>query len=290
MVELQKEVFSALGNKLVIGNSGIGTSELMVLNLSTGNVGIGTASPASKLHIYSNIAENTYLQIQNGNSGRTLRMGIPTGAPYALLENQAWDNSYQAIAISPNGGNVGIGMTNPTQKLDVAGNVMVYNDILALGGGSYGYQADAGAVRMPNNKNIAWRNSANSANLYLTATPTNQFAFVGGNVLIGQTTQVNSAYKLDINGSARANEIVVNTNGADFVFEEGYKLASLDEVEKHIKTKKHLPGIASAKEMQENGVGVSELQTKLLQKVEELTLYVIELKKQNDEMKKKIGN
>lgn len=100
-----------------------------------------------------------------------------------------------------------------------------------------------------------------------------------GNVLVNKATQVNSTYKLDINGKIRASEIVVNTTGADFVFEKSYTLMPLDLLEQKIKADKHLPEIASAEEMQTNGVGLSELNTKLLQKTEELTLYIIELNK-----------
>jgi hypothetical protein len=109
----------------------------------------------------------------------------------------------------------------------------------------------------------------------------------GGNVLIGKTTQTNPAYKLEVEGSIRSREIKVNTDGADFVFDEGYKLRSLSEVEAFIKQHKHLPDIAPAAEMQANGVNMGELQTKLLQKVEELTLYTIELKKENEEQEKR---
>nr|WP_315202932.1 hypothetical protein [uncultured Flavobacterium sp.] len=101
----------------------------------------------------------------------------------------------------------------------------------------------------------------------------------GGNVLIGKISQNNSTYKLDVNGSIRSNEIVVNTTGADFVFAEDYALPSLDSIHQYIKANKHLPEIASAKEMQTNGINLSEMNIKLLQKVEELTLYMIEQNK-----------
>lgn len=110
-----------------------------------------------------------------------------------------------------------------------------------------------------------------------------------GNVLIGKTQQANANYKLDINGKVRANEIVVNTTGADFVFENGYRLRPIVELEKFVKQNKHLPEIPTAKTMQTEGVGVSELQTKLLQKVEELSLYIIELNKKNEKQEEAIG-
>lgn len=108
-----------------------------------------------------------------------------------------------------------------------------------------------------------------------------------GNVLIDKATQVNSTYKLDVNGKIRASEIVVNTTGADFVFEKNYELMPLDVLEQKIKADKHLPEIASAEEMQTNGVGLSELNTKLLQKTEELTLYIIELNKRIERLENK---
>lgn len=114
-----------------------------------------------------------------------------------------------------------------------------------------------------------------------------------GNVLIGKTTQTNTAYMLDVNGRIRANKVVVNTTGADFVFESGYHLPSLKSVEQFIKTHHHLPGIAPAQQMQKEGVDLGDNQTKLLQKIEELTLYIIEQQKQIralQEENKKITN
>jgi hypothetical protein len=100
-----------------------------------------------------------------------------------------------------------------------------------------------------------------------------------GNVIIGTPPAPNAAYKLNVGGSVRANEVVVNTTGADFVFEDCYELKKLEQVEAFIKANKHLPEIAPANEMQTNGQGIGEMNTKLLQKVEELTLYLIEANK-----------
>jgi hypothetical protein len=110
-----------------------------------------------------------------------------------------------------------------------------------------------------------------------------------GNVLIGKTTQQNSAYKLDVAGFVRANKVVVNTTGADFVFEPAYKLSSLKEVELFIQKNRHLPGIPSAKEMQSDGLDVGEQQSKLLQKIEELTLYLIAQSKKIEDQQQEIN-
>jgi len=84
------------------------------------------------------------------------------------------------------------------------------------------------------------------------------------------------SYKLNVAGGIRADEVVVNTTGADFVFEDGYLLRPLEDVARFIEAHSHLPGIPPSAEMAATGMGVSAMQTLLLQKVEELTRYLIE--------------
>ena len=96
---------------------------------------------------------------------------------------------------------------------------------------------------------------------------------------------------LGIRGKLTASEVKIKLGGwADFVFYEGYKLPTLKEVERHIKEKGHLKNIPSAKEVEKNGIFLGEMDAKLLQKIEELTLYTIEqekkLKSQKDKFDK----
>lgn len=94
----------------------------------------------------------------------------------------------------------------------------------------------------------------------------------------------NAFGNVKVDGKLEAKEIKVTlTPTADFVFEKEYGLPKLEEVEKFVKENKHLPEIASAKEMEKEGVNVGEFQIKLLQKIEELTLYSIDLNKKNKE-------
>lgn len=95
----------------------------------------------------------------------------------------------------------------------------------------------------------------------------------------------NPACELDVVGTIRAQEIKVAIKGADFVFEDDYQLMPLHELEVFVKEQKHLPEVASANEMETNGTDLGHMNSKLLQKIEELTLYTIEQQKQIDALK-----
>lgn len=113
---------------------------------------------------------------------------------------------------------------------------------------------------------------------------------IKGNGFVGIGT-TNPSSLLTVAGNINSREVKVTVDaGADFVFEKDYNLPSLESVDKYIKENKHLPEIASADEMKKNGINLSEMNIKLLQKIEQLTLYMIEIKKENEEMKKEIKN
>ncbi|MET3981621.1 hypothetical protein ABIB62_004237 [Mucilaginibacter sp. UYP25] len=111
-------------------------------------------------------------------------------------------------------------------------------------------------------------------------------SFFLGNVLIGKTSQSNTSYKLDVVGGIRANQVVVNTSGADFVFAPEYRLPTLATIKSYVKKEHHLPGIATAAQMQTAGLDLGDNQTVLLQKIEELTLYVIRMDSEITKLKK----
>jgi hypothetical protein len=110
-------------------------------------------------------------------------------------------------------------------------------------------------------------------------------ALQNGNVGIGTA---NATSKLTVAGNIASREVKVTVDaGADFVFEKDYNLPSLDSVDKFIQENKHLPEIASADEMKKDGINLSEMNIKLLQKIEEMTLYMIEMKKENEKENEK---
>ncbi|WP_343302746.1 hypothetical protein AAHN97_14465 [Chitinophaga niabensis] len=108
-----------------------------------------------------------------------------------------------------------------------------------------------------------------------------------GRVCIGCKTPQTGA-KLSVNGDLFAKKVKVTTaNWADFVFEDNYKMPSLPSLEKYIREHKHLPEIPTAKEVKENGVDLGEMNVKLLQKIEELTLLLIEQNKRIEALEKR---
>ncbi len=111
-----------------------------------------------------------------------------------------------------------------------------------------------------------WKNSSNG--LY----------YDNGNIGIGNLPLQD--YRLAVDGDIIAKEIKVEaTPWSDFVFDDDYNLQNLKEVEQYIETENHLPGVPSASEVEEKGINVAEMNTILLQKIEEMTLYIIELNK-----------
>lgn len=110
-----------------------------------------------------------------------------------------------------------------------------------------------------------------------------------GQIRIGKTVPTNHPdYKLSVEGKVVAQSLYVTSpsNWADFVFAPTYKPMPLPELETYLRTNKHLPYIPSAKEVEANGYSVADMDAKLLRTVEELTLQVIELRKQVDQLKK----
>ena len=106
-----------------------------------------------------------------------------------------------------------------------------------------------------------------------------------GNVGIGVTSPV---YKLEVCGTIRAKEVRVETGWCDYVFEKDYKLRTVDELDKYINENKHLPGIASANEVETEGLKVGEMNKAMMEKIEELTLYIIQLSKDNKRLQEEV--
>ena len=145
------------------------------------------------------------------------------------------------------------------------------NSSLTIEGVSYPSKAQTESYVNPSGISLA-------RNIWVTGSQSNYFK---SNVGIGTS---NPKKLLDVAGTIHAQNIEVDLTGwSDFVFDTDYKLPSLKEVEAHIQEYKHLPNIPSEKQVKEEGINIGEMQAKLLQKIEELTLYVIQQEKRIQE-------
>jgi hypothetical protein len=117
----------------------------------------------------------------------------------------------------------------------------------------------------------------------------------GQNVQVGiGTSSVPKAYTLGVNGKVICGEVFVQNYSAwqfpDYVFEPSYKLPSLESVAKYIKENKHLPNVPSAKEIErDGGISIGQMNLILLQKVEEMTLYILEQERRIKQLEEKMG-
>ena len=112
-----------------------------------------------------------------------------------------------------------------------------------------------------------------------------------GNITMG-SYKVAAGYRLSVNGKIMAEEVRVQLDAdwPDYVFQNDYRLRPLNELESFIRDNRHLPNIPSATEVAKQGISLGDMQKRLMEKVEELTLYVIQLDKENKELKKEIAD
>jgi len=266
---------------------------LVILTLGKGYAQYNVSSDTTAIGLGATSTSSVYKFSYNGHLIAHFGVGWYddpdlSGGPMAYFGGYGgikfFTNGLPRLDINYNG-NVGIGTTNPTVPLQVNGSIYsTTTDYSRLSTGS-ALTIVPGAATGNTYSIIQQSTSGGTAAGNILLNP------YGGNILINQTSQSNPAYKLDVWGSARANKMVVNATGADFVFEPAYKLPKLSDVQKYVAQYHHLFEIPSAVEMQKDGMDVGELNTKLLQKVEELTLYLIEKDKQikeQDERLKKI--
>jgi hypothetical protein len=214
---------------------------------------------------------------------------------YELYHSGNFNNAntdFNAKNIIANG-KVGIGTTSPQAPLDVSGNLILRNYQNIKGAGAtmiftpYGDDFLHGP-RIKSYLDNA-EGAASAARLVLSSYwqgYKDELTLVNGKVGIGT---YDPDATLAVNGTIHAKEVKVDLNvpGPDYVFNTDYKLTGLGELKAYIEKNHHLPEVPSADEMAKNGLSLGEMNTKLLKKVEELTLYLIEMKSEINALKKK---
>jgi hypothetical protein len=277
------------------------------LNSTTKNVGIGTTTPAFALDLIRSGSANLSLKSTTGTSNLLLDRanstatssvsyrtnGVGTwqtgtvGTDNFAIRNISSGNTAFTVLAANN--NVGIGTTAPIAKLEVRGAAGIRVSSTVTGNGTADWIAgsfggnDSDRVVMGSLYGVATLGAHNKAHTAWANLAINQD---GGSVAIG-TKKFATGYKLSVNGSIMCTALRVQdfASWPDYVFANDYDLKSLSEVEDYINTNKRLPGMPSDCEVMENGIDVGQMQAKVVEKVEENTLYIIQLSKENQELK-----
>jgi hypothetical protein len=269
---------------------------------NNGNVGIGTNNPAEKLSI--NAADPTIsFLIANATKGfiQAAADNMRVGTYNANLTGNlvlATRNVDRMTILAD--GKVGIGTTVPVSKFHITGGVDA-----ALN--THGYMMiglEAGTNVVFDNNEILARNNGNTSSLYLQNSGGNVYigdatnftsvhklgvdgnTVITGNLRVG-TTPTPSGYKLAVDGKVICTELLVKlvANWPDYVFRGSHILLTIEELELFIKNNKHLPGIPAAAAIESSGLNIGEMQKLQMEKIEELTLYIIQLKKEIEKLK-----
>ncbi len=251
-----------------------------------GLTGIGTSTP-------DGFQVNASLSSEASQSSNNIRMGILGGSPRLLLDYAGsttfeLDNFAGRFRIFKPGlelftinssGSVGVG-TIPSALMHIKGAAQG-NAVLFIEPNQWTGPGDYGELRFGDAYHYIRGENTNGMTFY----DYNKFAFLGGSVGIGTASPDAT---LAVKGQIHAQEVKVDLNGAvapDYVFDKNYNLTSLDSIKIYIDQYKHLPEVPSASAMEKNGVQLGEMNMLLLKKIEELTLYSIEMKKLIEELK-----
>ncbi len=282
------QVFQSNGNQDVVGKLSVYPSGTTSDNSYNGTIVI--TKPAMS---------GQYLNLIRQGSTRWSLGTVYNTNTFAIGQGTTSDAGFIApfFNITPSG-NVGIGTTEPitNTKLDVRGNIYINSGMddnhiywgdhnMTMGTPPDNYAHNVFSLKPGGSTQgdlltrfcmyHAYKKDSIVEKVRLASAESS--FLMGGYVGIGIKTP---QYLLDVAGIIRAKEIIVTVNGfPDFVFQKNYTLPKLQDIDIFIQSNGHLPNIPSAKEVEKNGLSMADLQIKLLQKVEELTLYAIEQQK-----------
>ena len=294
---------------------------------NTGNVGVGTSTPQEKLDVLGNVILRNRLILPNldpangtedlvfidGNGDLKIGSGDDLGAyiydekdcTAGDVQNPLWANGVNKIFSKCPQVLIGIGTSEPLHKLDVRGNVYASG---AMGLGIEPALSDAQfilktqlnrevGVCVDQNvsapfsyayKAIVHDETTKGLGVYNETYGKDVFT-IYSNGKLEVSNASGKIFQLDADGLLRGRRIKLDLDTwADYVFEEGYELMPLNEVEAFVKEEKHLPNVPSEEELIKDGLDLEEMNTILMMKVEELTLYLIEQNKSIEELSARV--
>lgn len=250
-----------------------------------GDVGIKTLEPVVDLHIVEGNTPTVRLE-QDGSDGFTPQTWDVAGNEANFFIRDVTNGSRLSFKIKPgapenslfiaNDGDIGLGTQTPVAGANLDVNSGAASTIIAL-----------------SNNNFTWefKTNVNTGRFSLGAVGLAD-PFKVDETAVENLLQVgiNATDEVTVTGNLVVSGDCTEQNGAcaDYVFEPDYKLRSLDELQKFITSNKHLPNVPSADEMKKNGVSVTHLSGRLLEKIEELVLYTLEQQETIDELRARL--
>lgn len=310
------------GNNTGVANLAIGSQSLQANTTGYTNIAIGHNALQSNTTGYLNTAIGSEA-LKSNSVGGVANLAVGSQALYsntsgntniAIGVNALYTNTvgnlntaigFEALKLSTSNGNTAVG-AQALNKNTGATNVGIGNNTLlnnTAGSNNIAIGFEAGSANTGSNNMFlgyqAGSTETGSNKLYIansnTATPlvygdfSTKYLAVGEVAAADRAAATSGGYRLLVKGGMITEKIKVAVAGssdwADYVFEPSYKLMSLDKVEAFVKENKHLPNVPSADEMSKNGLDVTQTTAKLMEKVEELTLYIIELNKEIKKLK-----
>jgi hypothetical protein len=258
-------------SQVIINDQGTGNIRLAE---NGGNVGIGSINPAGKLEIRQVGTANALNVIQAG-SGFSLYAQNTSATSTMFAYNAGTGPALITL------GKVGINNTDPAFQLDVEGRMRLRKD---PDGNTAGLWLDGPATEKRGFIGVL---NENTIGFYGAGSGWSFLMDVNDGALMVGTSQKASGYKVNVAGKIIAEELRVSlvSSWPDYVFDKNYQLPTLENLEQFIQKNQHLPNFPAAKEVEKSGIAVGEMQTKMMEKIEELTLYVIQLKKDNTALK-----
>jgi len=287
-----------------VANTSLGTNSLKSNTTGVFNLALGVEALRENTTGGSNVAIGTSALSVNTSGGANLAMGTS-----AMFNNSigTFNTAIGANALYGNTQghyNVGIGPSTLLSNQSGIYNIAIGSEALSANTANFNTAIGAGAGKTnTGSRSIfigyqAGFNELGNDKLYIansnTATPllygdfATKYLAVGEVSALDRTNGAAGGYRLLVKGGVMTEKIKVAVAGsadwADYVFEKNYKVMPLEEVEQFVQENKHLPNFPSASEMVENGLDVVQTNAKLLEKIEELTLYLIELNKKVKEL------
>lgn len=275
-------------------------------NVQTAPMGVGTSLPQGTVHIHSNTPISSFEEppISINGAGNSVQGGISVTPPNPTYYSSSLRISNGCTGTTSSDGfsitvrdnevtlfqheaaSLTLGTPGGTVKLDSQGRFGVGNVHTNYGFNVVPKSHFVGNVDMDSRLQVNG-NVIAKATLTVNGNASVGYALTVGTILsVNDGLKVGSGFECDSSGNLKVKHLRVTlTDWPDYVFGEGYRLPTLGEVERYIRQHSHLPGVPSAAEVEQEGADLGEMNRLLMQKVEELTLYVIDLQKQINELK-----